>query len=233
MARHLPSVRDRLWLIAHDDRYELRPWIDVRALNIGLITATLADLLVQDRIHVQQGRIYVHHQNNSPVGDPIAADILDAIAAEHTPRLTELIRDARADLLDEGHNPYQRLYERTLAALVAAGHLLEHRRRLRSNRYSLSEDDLISAVRAEVNYRLVYPSRRGDASVDCLCALVLALNLHHMVALPLDAGEAERVLTDITTGIPQRAGRHSPLTVVPHLVQVVRHAVGDLATSAF
>lgn len=233
MPARITSVRDRLWLLAHDDRYDLRPWLDVRALNIGLAAATLIDLLIQDRIHVDQGRIFVRHANTSPVGDLIAADIFNAISEEHAPRLAEVIRGARADVLDEGHNPYQRLYERTLAALVAAGHLLEHRRRLRSTRYTLSDSHLISTVRNEVNYRLVYPRRPGSASIDCLCALAFALNLHQIVPLPLDVGEAERVLTAITESIPKHAGPDSGLTVLPHLVQVVRHTVGDLATAPF
>ncbi len=41
--RQLTSMREQLWLLAHDHR-DLRPLIDVRALAIGLAAAVLTDL---------------------------------------------------------------------------------------------------------------------------------------------------------------------------------------------
>jgi hypothetical protein len=72
-----------------------------------------------------------------------------------------------------------------------------------------------------------------DPVADCLCALVLALNLHSVLVLPFSTSEAEQILAEITGGIPARAGRGTPLSIVPQLVQIVRNAVGDLATAPF
>jgi hypothetical protein len=235
MTRHVSSVRDRLWLLAHDEHYDLRPLVDVRALGIGLVAATLTDLLLQDRIYVQRGLIYLNRRHTGPAADPIAADILSAIAENPAPRIADVVRGARPDVLDDGHNPYQRLYDRTIAGLVVAGHLLEQHRKLRNTRLQFADPNLVTSIRADLRARLVTYHSRGqlDPATDCLCALVLALNLHSVLVLPFTTGEAEQILVEITGGIPARAGRGSPLSIVPLLVQIVRNAVGDLATAPF
>jgi Golgi phosphoprotein 3 GPP34 len=235
MTRRVSGVRDRLWLLAHDEHHELRPLIDVRALGIGLVAATLTDLLLHDRIYVQHGLIYLNSRHTGPAADPIATDILEAITEEQAPHIAEVVRGARADLLDDGYNPYRRLYDHTIAGLVVAGHLLEQRRRLRSVRLQFADPNLVTSIRADLRERLVMYYSRGqmDPAADCLCALVLALDLHSVLVLPFSTSEAEQILLEITGGIPVRAGRGSPLTIVPQLVQIVRNAVGDLATAPF
>ncbi|WIM95744.1 GPP34 family phosphoprotein [Actinoplanes oblitus] len=234
MVRRISSLREKVWLLAHDEQNDLRPLIDVRALGIGLAAATLTDLLLQDRIYVKHGLIHTNRERTGPAADPIATDILAAITEEPAPRIAEVVRGARVDLVDDGNNPYQRLHERTLAGLVAGGHLLEQHRRLRSTRYQLADSHLVTSIRADLRSQLVrHPRGKCDPAMDCLCALVLSLNLHSTMVFPFSTEEAEPILLDITGRIPARAGKDAPLTILPHLVQVVRYAVGDLATAAF
>lgn len=235
MVRRISSLREQVWLLAHDEQYDLRPRIDVRALGIGLVAAVLVDLLLQERIYVQQGLIYTNRERSGPAVDPIATDILSSIGEDHPPRVAEVVRGARGDLPDDGQNPYQRLYERTLAGLVAAGHLLEQRRRLRTTRHQFTDSHLVTPIRASLRHRLVMDPRKQpvDPAVDCLCALVLSLNLHRTMVFPFSTDETERVLLHITGGIPALAGKGPSLTIVPQLVQIVRYAVSDLATAPF
>jgi hypothetical protein len=234
MARQPSSVRERLWLLAHDEYTDMRPRINVRALDIGLAAAALVDLLLWDRITVDGGLIYFNADNRGAVGDPIARDILRAIAAGPAPRLAEVLHEARAELLGGVPSPFQDLYQHTRAVLVAGGYLSEQRRRLRGTRYTLSDSTLIFSIRGQLNYVLaLYPRGASSLASDCLIALIWALELHSRLPMPYSTGEAEPILNGITWDIPRHAGKESPLTVVPHLATLVRHTVGDLATSAF
>ncbi|GIE93879.1 GPP34 family phosphoprotein [Paractinoplanes rishiriensis] len=230
----ITGVRDQLWLLAHDERYTpLRLMIDVRALNIGLVAATLTDLLLADRIHIAAGRIYITDESRELVPDPVGAAIQIAIGAAHAPLLTSVLRGARADWYGDEPNPYQEVYQRTRAVLIAAGHLREERRRLRSSCYHLRNQELISTIRGRLNHRLVYLDRPADATTDCLCALILSLRLHGSLMTPYDAAEIEHILSGITNSIPLRAGKESPLLAVPDLAQAVSDTIGDLATAPF
>ncbi|MEV4638531.1 GPP34 family phosphoprotein [Actinoplanes sp. NPDC049548] len=220
MIYDLPSVRDQLWLLAHDETRDLRPRLDVRALSVGLTGATVVDLLLQNRVHLQAGRLRLHGYHPSPVADPIAASILLTVRDQHEPRLADVLR-----------NPTH-LYDRTVAALIAAGTLVEHRRILRGSRYRLAEDALATWVRSQFTRRL-YRSDIRDGALDALCALVWALNLHSALLLPYSTAEADDILRTITEQIPVRAGTVSHLAVIPHLAGLVRHAIGDLATAPF
>ena len=243
--RQLTSIREQLWLLAHDDR-DLRPLIDVRALGISLAAGVLTDLLVQgririqsngiylrDRIGAQPGGIYLHDDDTSQADDPITAGILTALDVTPAPSLQDVLHAARPDLPEDPRNPYQRLYERTVAAMVAADILVEQRRTFRASRYQLTDPSLGSWTRGQFNRRLVYAHGPDELSTDLLCALAWALNLHHKLLMPFNAAEAEPILLAITDRIPERAGKHSPLTVVPDVARYVRHTVGDLATAAF
>ncbi|BCJ55318.1 hypothetical protein Asp14428_67930 [Actinoplanes sp. NBRC 14428] len=229
------GVRERLWLLAHDDGDEtgLRPHLDVRALSIGLVAASLTDLLLQGMAAVHEGRVHAIGRGPDPAGDLIASGILTAIRAEGPCRLSEILRGARADAVSARFNPYLRLYSRTRATLVAAGVLIEHRRTLRPTRYRLCEPDTIARHRSQFNHRLVYHRRQSDPGTDCLCALVWALNIHRALLTPYTPGEADAILSGITGRIPARIGPGAPLAGVPELARGVRDAVGDLATAAF
>lgn len=221
VTRDIASVRDQLWLLAHDETRDLRPRLDVRALNVGLAGATVVDLLLQDRVHLRDGRVRLRGYQTGPTADPIAAAVLTTIRDRREPRLAELLRD-----------PTLHLYDRTVAALIAAGTLVEHRRLLRGSRYRLVDDAIAPWIRSQFIRRL-YKTDVRDSALDALCALVWALNLHSTLLLPYSTAEADTILRTITEQIPARAGTVSRLAVIPHLAGLVRHAIGDLATAPF
>lgn len=236
MPARVTSVRQQLWLLAHDENYEMRPRIDTRALDIGLAAAVLVDLMLSDRIRVDGGLIFWNRENRDAVGDPIAANVARAIAVGPAPRLAEVLREARVELLGGEHSPFQGLYAHTRAVLIADGYLIEQRRRLFGSRYSLTEQhkSVTFSLLGKISHRLArYPAVDDDLAFDCLLALVWALELHSKLPMVYSTSEAEPVLSHMTEQIPWRAGEGSPLTVVPHLAKLVRHAVGELATAQF
>lgn len=231
------TVRERLWLLGHDERHGLEPRMHPRALEIGLMAATLVDLLIADRIGIapdgQVFRAFDTSRRAMPVPlDPITAGVLEAITAQAM-RLTDMLRAASADLPDSDHHPFVRLYHRTHAALIAAGIVVEQRRTFRTSRYRLADSDGLAWNKGQVSQRLVHHDRPGDTAIDSLCALVGALNLHTMLVTPYEPYEAGQILRVITQRIPERVGPGSPLIVVPRLAHCVRTAVGDLATAVF
>jgi hypothetical protein len=231
--RDFPSVRDRLWLLAHEDD-RMRLLIDVRALNIGLTGAVLADLLLSAHIEIRQGCIFPHGRHREDdVTDPVTSDILAAIRAGAGLPLLEVFRSSRTDTNAGPWKPFQRLYDRTVAELVAAGGLRAEGRFLRGTRYQPADPYLLSSVRAQFNRRLAFLNDPADPGVDCLCALAQALNLHRGLAMPFNSNEADAILTRIVAQIPARARPGSPLARLPDLADGVRHAIGDLATAPF
>ena len=229
-----PSVRERLWLLAHEDDNGLRPLVDVRAMDIGLTGAAIADLLLSDHIEVREGYLYPHGRHREDITDPIASDILAVITAGGPPLwLPEVFRSARAETSAGAWRPFQRLYARTVRELVASGGLLAQQRLLRSARYLPADSALLSSVRAQFNRRLAFFHDPADPSVDSLCALAWALNLHSGLAMPYSTGEADEILIKIVSEIPARVREGSPLVSLPELAAGVRYAVGDLATAAF
>ncbi len=234
MVQEITGVRERLWLLAHDDQRDMRPHVDTRALGIGLVAAALSDLLRHTLITVRQGVIYpAPGRVDSLGGDPIASGILTAIRDDGTSRLADVLRGARADTAGTTFNPYLRVYERTQAALVATGTLVEHRRTLRPTQYLLADPHIAAWHRSQFNTRLVHHTGGADLATDSLCALIWALNLHRMLLMPYPPGEAQGILLDITERIPARAGPDTPAAVIPQLARSVRRAVGDLATATF
>ncbi|WP_067504521.1 GPP34 family phosphoprotein [Actinoplanes sp. TFC3] len=229
------TLRERLWLLAHDDRTDLQLLLPVGSLSIGLMAATLTDLLLTERITLDEGYLYPTRAGNrqTPADlDPVTAGVLHAITIDQ-PRLAELLRAASADLAAGEHHPYVRLYQRTQAALVAAGLVVEHRRTLRPSRYRLADPSALSWNKGQLNHRLVYHYRTGDPAIDSLCALVAALNLQAVLVTPYSSTEAAQVLRQIVHDLGEHAPTGSPLTAVPQLVTAVREAVGDLATAIF
>lgn len=232
-AELLTGVRDRLWLLAHDDERDMRPYVDVRALNIGLVAATLTDLLLDELIEIREGLIHPTAGSTDPPLDLIAYGILTTIRDDGTAGLADVMRGARADTSGSRFNPYLRLYQRTRADLVTIGILTDHRRALRPAQYRLADPYTTARLRGLFNYRLVYHRGEADLATDSLYALIWALNLHRALTMPYPSSEADPILYDITERIPARAGPTSPLSAVPQLAFGVRRAVGDLATSAF
>lgn len=228
--RDFSRVRDQLWLLAHDDR-DLHPHVDTRALDIGLAAAVLADLLLHRLITVRAGQVALVP---GPVGpssdDPIAASVLTAIGNFGTVRVADILRCARGR---SRNNPYSGLYLRTRAVLVTCGVLEEHRRPLRSTHYELFDPTLIEGYRDGFVRRLVHHRDDADPALDCVCAVIWALNIHRMLFMPYSADEAEQILRDIVGRISTASGPRKAPAAIPGLAQSVRRAVGDLATAAF
>ena len=234
MVKEITGVRERLWLLAHDDGRDMRPHVDTRALGIGLVAAALSDLLAQNLIDMRQGLIHpLPGRNDSTGGDLIASSILTALREDGTSRLADVLRGARAETSGTSFNPYLRVYRRTQAALVATGTLIEHRRTLRPNRCLLTDPNIGARQRSQFNTRLVYHQSEADLATDSLCALVWALNIHRVLLMPYSAAEADGILLEIAERIPARAGPGNPAAAIPQLARSVRRTVGDLATAAF
>ncbi|RSM40627.1 hypothetical protein DMB66_56985, partial [Actinoplanes sp. ATCC 53533] len=137
MARDLSSVRDRLWLLVHDE--DVRPLATPGAIGVSLVAATLSDLLLQGRIRVEQGRIYPITGRTDPAAEPFSTEFLQVLAEERIPRLAEVLRGVRIDLRNEPHDLYRWVYEHTRSGLVEAGLLHQQRRAVRGSRYQLAE----------------------------------------------------------------------------------------------
>ena len=234
VARNITSVREQLWVLAHDEDDGLRPRIDVRALGVGLLGATLVDLLLLKRIQIHDGRVYLYGTRAlRDVNDPIASGVLYAITNGGGPPLAGVLRGSHAEARDDTPNPYAGCYDRTLAGLINAGVVVTHRRRLRATRYALDDIRTAQWMRNHFSRRLWQREPDADPARDSLCALAWALGLHSTLLLPFSTGDADLILRDVIAQIPQRVGRRSVLTTVPHIAEGVRHAVGDLATAVF
>ena len=233
MHQQITDVRNRLWLIAHDDERDMRPYVDVRALNIGLVAATLTDLLLHRLIEIHHGLIEPKPCRIDPPLDLITYGILTTIRGDGTARLADVLRGARADTAGSRYNPYLRVYHRTRAELLTTGILTDHRRPLRPTQYRLTDPHTTAQHRSHFNSRLVHDRGEADLATDCLCALIWALNIHRALLMPYPPSEADTILHAITERIPTRARPDAPTAVIPHLAHSVRRAVGDLATAAF
>jgi hypothetical protein len=73
-------LADDLYFIGHDD-HTGRPQLHPRAVQLGLAAALLGELMLADRIGVQNGRIYV--KNQQPPSDALAHTILDRLVGQH------------------------------------------------------------------------------------------------------------------------------------------------------
>lgn len=220
MLADVDSLRDQIWLLGHDETRDLQPRIDARALGVGLAGATVADLLIEGHLVIQEG--CVSPQGRGRPADPVAAAVLEMIRERpEAPLLTDVLRA-----------PIARFSERVHALLIANGIVYEERRTLRGARYRLVNDDAATWIRHDFVRRL-YRNDLPDAAVDTLCALVWALKLHHTLVLPYPTSEADDILRAITDEIPVRAGPTSRYFAIPQIAFGIRHAIGDLATAVF
>jgi Golgi phosphoprotein 3 (GPP34) len=234
-ARYL-SVRQRLWLLGHDDRHDLERLVDGRALQIGLMAATLIDLMLGGHIYLDSGWVCRDYRPGEArtTPDPIAAAVRYQITAEHGVPVIDLLRSASADPDEPQPHLYARLYERTVAELVDAGILLERQRTFRRAGYLAADQDDLRAHSGLLKNRLVfYPSERNDLSIDCLCALAWALGLHATLVAAHDHARTECILRGITEGLAAVERPYSVVAAVPYLADCVRGLVGDLASVPF
>lgn len=217
-----PSVRERLFLIAHDEDKNFRPRLHLPALGIGLAGAAVIDLLIANRLHITAGTAdLTDYFDHSPTGNPVTDHVLRTVRTM-TPRppLSALLTLLGPDL-----------YERTLGQLVAAGVLLRTSRRIRAT-YRPADIATMVRIRAKVRYRL-NGDQDNNVVTDALCALVSALQLHDCLLFFLSTSEIEALIQPVIRRIPELAADGTPITAIPRVAAAVRHAVGDLATAVF
>jgi hypothetical protein len=202
------SVRDELFLLAHDARG--KPLTSELRLSAGLAGATLIDLLVTGRIAVIDGRLDVVDPTGT--GDPETDSTLEVIAANTAPA------GPRAWVSWISHGAYDRIAD----ALEARG-LVERStvRRLGvvpvQRCAPAAEDDLVR-VRSRVRFAIHSPEL-PDPSTAALCGLARALRLERYLLL-------SEPREDLRSGLA-RANEASDLTV-----RQVVHAVETVGSSA-
>jgi Golgi phosphoprotein 3 GPP34 len=234
----ITTVRERLWLLAHDQDRSLQLRMNLAALEVGLMGATMIDLLLAGLIRIDGDSIRSTRPwpsnavSRSGALDPITAGVCKAFTDGPPPKLLDVLWAPNVEL-DDGRHPYARLYQRTRAALIAHGLVVQHQQRFRSTRYELADPRSVTWHRSNFFHRLVYFERESDALTDCLCALVWALDLHEAMVTPYEPSQARDVLWRITEQLPARAGPTSALACVPQLAVSIRCVVGDIATAAF
>lgn len=72
-------LADQFFLIAHEDRTG-RSRLHPRATGLGLAAGLLGELMVNDRVRVFEGELYV--VSREPPGDALAHDVLDLLIAQ-------------------------------------------------------------------------------------------------------------------------------------------------------
>ncbi|WP_436532365.1 GOLPH3/VPS74 family protein [Actinoplanes sp. HUAS TT8] len=215
-------VREQFFVLAHDETRHMRPRLHVPALAAGLAGATVMDLLITQRVSIESGSVVPDWHQREPTGDPVTDDVLAAIMEKAPgPALPALIRAAAPGL-----------YERTTAALVHRGLIVEEpARRWRKKEYTIADEGVAVRVRAKVGYRM--DGRDGPSpDADCLCGLVSALGLHGALLRGTRA-EVEPLLQQVIEELPERArpSRH-PVGQAPAVAAAVLAVVQDMATSA-
>ncbi|MBG0561479.1 GOLPH3/VPS74 family protein [Actinoplanes aureus] len=222
-------VREQLFLLAHDETRHMRPRLHVPALAAGLAGATVMDLLITQRVAIESGVVHADRFQRDSTGDPITDDVLALIMdAVPAPALPAVLRAAGPGL-----------YERTAAALVHKGVIVEgpQRRWRKAKEYEIANERIAVRVRARVGYRI--DGRDAPSpDADCLCALVAVLGLH---AALLRGPRAEvepmlhRVVQDLPANARQARGDGDPphpVAAAPVVASAVLDAVRSLATAA-
>lgn len=225
MSDHLATdrtlVREHLFLLAHDEDRKCRLRIHQPALGIGLAGAALIDLLIADRIHLANGRIYLTDlYDRTSILDPINDHVLGTIRRVRSAvPVVELIKKLAPEM-----------YERTCGSLIADG-VLDQTARWGRRQLALRTSGTVVRIRSKLRQRA---DGRGaaDLPTDALCALISALNLHECMLFWRSRAELEPRLQSVVEEIPFLAARGSPVAAIPHIAQAVRHAVGDLGTAA-
>ncbi|NUR27357.1 MAG: GPP34 family phosphoprotein, partial [Catenulispora sp.] len=159
------TLRDELYLLAHDDRGE--PRIHTGSLSIGLAGACLIDLVIARRLTVDRGRLQM--QDTSRTNDAISDWIIAQLVTSNTMRE---LRWWLAGIAGE-------IYDRTSGGLHAKGIVTKTtQRRLlgTTTRYPPVNDSVIGPIRAMAWY-VVHGRERPDDQCAALCGLLGVLRL--------------------------------------------------------
>ncbi|MBB5872906.1 hypothetical protein F4553_006340 [Allocatelliglobosispora scoriae] len=172
------TLRDEVYLLAHDDRGE--PRIHTGSLSFGLAGAILIDLVLSGHVTVEPGRVAL--RDTARTGDGIGDWAIAQMVGDQLPRqprgwLGTIARDA---------------YDRTTGGLHAAGLVTKtsYRRLLGSMvvRYPPAPDAPIGSTRARVWYA-VNGRETPDDQCAALCGLVGTLRLESTLNVNLPSGE--------------------------------------------
>lgn len=225
MADQTLSVREQLFLLAHDEYREFRPRIHMSALGIGLAGANLIDLIYLYRVGVAGTRAVIADLYDTTLtGDPVQDHVLTIMRQV---RPTPSMRDLLIGLGPE-------MYDRTLGGLLAAGVVVPTRRWMRSG-HQAADLGRLAAIRGSIRYRANGQKARAFAT-DALCVLVSALDLHSCLVFDLTDREVDVLLQRVIAEIPVLASRTeqtAPLAAVPEVGLAVRDAVAELANAVY
>jgi Golgi phosphoprotein 3 (GPP34) len=184
---HSLSLRDDLFLLAHDDGGRLA--IPDAHIGAGLAGATLIELLLARRVAVIDGRLDV--LDRSPTGDDEVDATLQAIDANTAPC------GPRAWVSWISHGAY----ERTVEALVAAGVVGRTTRRrlglVMVGRCLPSNQEDLVRVRSRVRFA-IHGRELPDEATAALCGLVRVLRLEASLLLSMPRSDLLLALERVT-----------------------------------
>lgn len=184
---HELSLRDDLFLLAHDDAGKLL--IQEAWISAGLAGATLVDLLLGGRVAVADGRLDV--VDPSRTSDPEADATLDAIASNTAPC------GPRAWVSWISHGAYERIGESLSEADVITRTSVRRLGFLPVTRIApVNPEDLVR-VRARVRYA-VHGRDLPDPATAALCGLVRVLRLQSGLLLSMPTSDLLLALERMT-----------------------------------
>lgn len=189
------SVRDSVFLLAHDEDRGFRRRLHPMSLNFALSAAVLCDLVLVESVVVSEDGVV------EPVRSPVGVDALSAgywSAIEGPMWLREALFRGAADVTP-----------RLQALLTTTGTLQAHRDWLGRIRHTLARPDLAVSARLPARNAVI-----GDYTAIgvVLCVLVRALGLHDALLI-LDRAQLDAVLGTIEQLVREQAAE--PLTMIP------------------
>lgn len=221
-----PLIREQLFLLTHDEDRHLRPWIDSRALSLGLAGAALIDLFAAASMPTLATEPAVGGRHTAgPAHEPVS---LDPATRHVLHYLTECLTSVLPTLLLQA-GPM--LYEATWRGLANSGYFTADRSWGRA-RYNLTEVAPLNRIRGKVRQRINAPDTPVSLTVEALSALVWALNIPGCLILDIDRGEFHRLMQTTNARIANSAGPLDPLASIPPVAHAVRAAVEHLALAA-
>jgi hypothetical protein len=202
------SLRDELFLLAHDDSGKLVT--TVSGIGAGLAGATLIDLLLARRIAVVDGRLDVVEQART--GDDEFDATVGAIAANTEPC------GPRAWVSWMSHGAYARAATSLVAAGVVQRTTVRRLGLVPVHRCQARNPEDLVRVRAKVRYAL-HGRDLPDAATGALCGLIRVLRLESSLLLSMPTSDLLLALERMTAA--------DEITV-----RQVTNAVGAVVTAA-
>jgi hypothetical protein len=220
------TVRDRLFLLAHDEGNDLAPHVRPELLDFGLAGATLMDLLLDGWIQVYDGSIWLTGATGLP-GDTIADRTLQHLITRTSPRP---VRDVLYEISPT-------MYTRTQSTLIADGTIRQRRRRFRGTGYRINDPRAAGVPRAGVRAVVLATAERKPlirlAGTDALAALVNAVRLYPPLCLGLGDAQIRSLLNLNTRAIAVRARPGAPARAIPFIAGCVEDAVAEHAVAVY